>query len=122
MDIDDSVFEPRDDGRADALHVPGEGDEVGAVAFEGVEEVSVKVRVRFKLHPADVERRYPVLPRRLQGARSGVVAHHAHDPGAPDAAFFDRLQDRLEIGALPRGENGNLQVVGHIFLEIMRQI
>ena len=59
---------------------------------------------------------------RFERAGRGVVADDAHDPGPLNAPFLDRLQDRLEIGSPPRRENGNLQVVGHIFLEIMRQI
>ena len=116
MDIKDPVPVPGYDRRPHSLHVPGEDDEIDAEVVEGVEDVAVKIRVRFKLRPADVESCYSVLPGRLQGARPGVVADDADDPRAFYLARPDCLQDRLEVRTPPRGENGNLQLIVHMFL------
>ena len=106
MDVQHAVAEAPQEGGVEQRHVPGQDHELDAVLLQPVRDRGVALRAGAEGVAREDARGDARVGRAPQRPRRGLVRGHRDDVGL---VAVDRLEQRLEVRALARGEHPHPQ-------------
>ena len=104
MHVDDPVGEARHEAGVEDRHVAGQHDELDALGQQPVGDGAVALRARAVLRAQEHPRRDARRRRAVEGTRRGLIAGDRDDLDLP---AVELVEQRLEVGALARGEDAH---------------
>jgi hypothetical protein len=114
VDVDHPVAEAPHEGRAEQLHVAGQDDEVGRETLDPVADRVIPCLTVHVLGSCEDRGLDPGRPGPLQRPRRGLVRADADHLDL--AAAVQAVEDRLQVGPGPRGEDDDAEGAhGRIF-------
>ena len=106
MDVEDPVGEARHEARVEDRHVAGEDDELDALGLEPIGDCGIALGPRAVLRAQEYARRNAGRRRPGQRRRRRLIAGYRDHL---DLVAVDAVEQRLEVRALARGQDPDLQ-------------